>query len=222
MREPHELEPRWHAAAAVVGAIVLYATLPGRFVLGSGTPGEIARWIVPGLGVLLLGPLVATSPRRRSDEESPRRRRVTIVLAAILSIANAASMELLVHQLLIGSKMDGRTLFRSAVAIWLTNVAVFGLWFWQLDRGGPSRRAHGTEGPPDFAFPQMTDPEVAAPGWRPLFFDYFYVAFTNGTAFSPTDTMPLSHTAKALMAVQAGLSLVIVALVAARAVNILR
>jgi uncharacterized membrane protein len=205
----------------LAGGIALYATLPDRFVIGSGLPGEFARWSVPVLEALLVVPLAATAPHRR-EEESGRRRRATMALTAVLTVANTISLGLLVHQLLVGSRIDGQTLFHGAVAIWATNVIVFGLWFWLLDRGGPGARAAGAAGPPDFAFPQETNPELAPPGWRPLFFDYLYVAFTNGSAFSPTDTLPLTRWAKLLMAVQSGLSLVTVALVAARAVNILR
>ena len=107
--------------------------------------------------------------------------------------------------------------------MWATNVIVFALWYWELDGGGPVRRAEG-EAPEknrDFAFIQMTDPEVRARGWHPHFVDYLYVAFTNASAFSPTDTMPLTRRAKLLMALQSGLSIVTLLLVAARAVNIL-
>jgi hypothetical protein len=213
-------EPRVPVVVVVLGAVALYATLPGRFVLGSGVAGEVARWIVPALELALLVPLAAISDA--PHEEAPSwRRPAALVLTAVLSAASAGSVSLLVHELLIGSKMDGRTLFRGAVAIWLTNVVAFGLWYWLFDRGGPAARARGSERPPDFAFPQTTAPELAEPGWRPMFVDYLYVAFTNAAAFSPTDTMPLSRWAKLLMAFQSGLSLVTVALVAARAVNIL-
>jgi uncharacterized membrane protein len=104
--------------------------------------------------------------------------------------------------------------------IWLTNVAVFALWYWQLDRGGPDRRARGDEDPPDFLFVQMTEPSLAR-GWMPSFLDYLYTSFTNATAFSPTDTMPLTVRVKMLMLVQSMVSLITIGLVAARAVNIL-
>jgi hypothetical protein len=107
-------------------------------------------------------------------------------------------------------------------AIWLTNVIVFALWYWELDGGGPPKRLRDPSTPRDFAFVQMTDAEVAAPGWQPRFTDYLYVSFTNSSAFSPTDTMPLTRWAKLLMMVQAGLSILTLLLVAARAVNILR
>ena len=98
---------------------------------------------------------------------------------------------------------------------------VFALWFWELDGGGPPARLRAPKAPRDFAFIQMTDPEVAPPGWRPRYADYFYTSFTNSSAFSPTDTMPLSRTAKWLMLVESSISLLTLLLVASRAVNIL-
>jgi hypothetical protein len=106
--------------------------------------------------------------------------------------------------------------------IWLTNVLVFALWYWELDRGGPVGRALAVKHHPDFLFPQMATPQMAPPDWEPWFPDYFYLSFTNATAFSPTDTLPLSRWAKMLMALQSAVSLSTVALVIARAVNILK
>ena len=99
---------------------------------------------------------------------------------------------------------------------------VFSLWYWDLDRGGPVARAHAMRAHPDFLFPQMASPELAPPDWEPLFVDYFYTSFTNATAFSPTDVMPLSRWAKLAMMLQSAVSLATLALVIARAVNILK
>ncbi|HEY9759248.1 MAG TPA: hypothetical protein V6C97_29080 [Oculatellaceae cyanobacterium] len=109
----------------------------------------------------------------------------------------------------------------SSLETWFTNIVVFALWYWEIDRGGPDQRARHESGPPDFLFPQMSTPSCADPNWTPKFFDYLYVAFTNATAFSPTDVQPLSRTAKALMLIESVISLVTITLVAARAVNIL-
>jgi uncharacterized membrane protein len=106
--------------------------------------------------------------------------------------------------------------------IWLTNVIIFGLWYWEFDRGGPVARTNATHQYPDLMFPQMTAPQLAPPDWEPMFADYLYLAFTNATAFSPTDVMPLSRWAKGAMLLQSAVSIVTVALVVARAVNILR
>ena len=101
-------------------------------------------------------------------------------------------------------------------------MVTFGLWYWTFDRGGPVRRLEPNPRPPDFQFPQMENPDLAAPGWHPQLFDYIYVSYTNSIAFSPTDAMPLSRTAKVLMLIQSSASAVTMLLVAARAVNILR
>jgi hypothetical protein len=106
--------------------------------------------------------------------------------------------------------------------LWATNVLLFSLWYWELDRGGPIAREQQKTAFPDFLFPQMIDPQFAPSDWRPMMLDYLYVSFTNATAFSPTDTMPLSRWAKLLMAVQSGTSLATLGLVVARAVNILQ
>jgi uncharacterized membrane protein len=110
----------------------------------------------------------------------------------------------------------------SGGAIWLTNVIVFALWYWEFDRGGPVARAKGIKPYPDFQFVQMATPELAAPDWEPAFGDYLYLAFTNATAFSPTDVMPLSRWAKSAMALQSAVSIITGALIIARAVNILK
>jgi uncharacterized membrane protein len=125
------------------------------------------------------------------------------------------------NRLIHGGKTTGSTILLGAFEIWVTNVIVFALWYWELDRGGPDDRSMPSHREPDFLFPQMITPGCAKEDWSPSFLDYIYVAFTNATAFSPTDTMPLTPIAKVLMMIQAMISLITVALVAARAVNIL-
>ena len=149
------------------------------------------------------------------------RRRIALVLTSFVSAANAASLALLAHELLHKSPANGRSLITSGTLIWLTNVIIFGLWYWELDRGGPGLRAEGHDGPPDFLYPQMTDDRIEPISWRPQFLDYLYVSLTNATAFSPTDTMPLTPAAKSTMGLQALVSLVTLGLVVSRAVNIL-
>jgi hypothetical protein len=139
----------------------------------------------------------------------------------IVNLANLYSIVLLAYYLIHGGKAGGHELIVSSIAIWLTNVVIFGLWYWEIDRGGPGARTHPVQQPPEFLYPQMANPALASKSWRPTLLDYLYVSLTNATAFSPTDTMPLSPRAKGLMAVQSLASLMTVALVAARAVNIL-
>lgn len=215
---PDRHEPPWPAAAAILAALLLFLSLPEKLTLGP-------NWVVPTLEGVLIVPLVLTRPHR-GLVQSRQRRRLAIFLTGLLSAANAASLALLVHSLLNPNStgaVQGRPLVLAAIVIWLTNVAVFALWFWELDAGGPSARAGQTpRRPPDFLFPQMSAPEWAPQGWRPTFVDYLFTSFTNASAFSPTDTMPLSRWAKTLMMLQAAASIVTVVLVASRAVNILK
>lgn len=206
-------EPRWPASVSLVACATLYVVLPGRLVVGP-------RWLVPILIILPLAPLSAR--RHRHPDESPHIRRVTIGLIALVTIANVISMSLLVAHLLNTSVSQGRGLIYSAVSIWLTNVIVYGLWLWEVDRGGPHRRAGNTTAWPDVQFPQMENPDLAPPDWYPRFTDYLYTSFANGTSFAPADAMPLSARAKLLFASEALVSFVTIAVVAARAVNILR
>jgi uncharacterized membrane protein len=127
---------------------------------------------------------------------------------------------MLLHEITSGQSLAAGQLLLGGAEIWFTNVIVFALWYWEYDRGGPASRAQGIDDTPDLLFPQMTDDKLAA-DWEPIFIDYFYVAYTNATAFSPTDTMPLSRWAKVLFMVQSSISIVLVALIVARAVNIL-
>lgn len=206
-------EPRWPASLAVVAAVVLYVALPDKLRI-------VPIWILPTLEAALLVPLTVFAPHRHL-EESRWRRVAALALIALVNAANLVSLVLLVHELLYGSKANGRELIVASIEIWLTNVIVFGLWYWELDRGGPGERCRHHHRQPDFLFPQMATPGAAPERWVPSFVDYLYVSFTNATAFSPTDTMPLTEWAKLLMLVQSLASLLTVALVAARAVNIL-
>jgi uncharacterized protein (DUF2062 family) len=149
-------------------------------------------------------------------------RRVTIFLIAVINAANVTSVILLVHRLLAANVTQGRNLIYSAVLVWVTNVIVFALWFWEIDRGGPQLRGTEFEKAFDFQFPQMMTPDQAPKNWRPAFIDYLYVALTNGTSFAPADAMPFTAQAKLLMASESIVSLVTIAVVAARAVNILK
>ena len=190
---------RWPEATCVVVAAALFATLPKAFV-----PGPVAvRYVVAALEVAL-GVLLIVGNRRRAS----------LGLIAVIGIGNATALAYLIHQLLYSGGVTGRPLLYAAFDIWVTNVIVFALLYWELDGQ--------TDAVTDFAFPQNSDPEVKAKGWVPRFTDYLYVAYTNASAFSPTDTMPLTHRAKLLMLLQSSVSITTLLLVAARSVNILR
>jgi hypothetical protein len=197
----------------ILAAIALQLLLPQKLSAGP-------RWLIPSLeGALLVGMFFATP--RELEGEHPVRRAVAIGLTAFVSAANVYSLAALTHFLLHGHVSSGQELIVSGVLIWLTNFLIFGLWYWELDRGGPGKRAEGNDGPPDFLFPQMSDDTIEPRHWRPRFIDYLYVSMTNATAFSPTDTMPLSGKAKGVMGLQALVSLVTIGLIVSRAVNIL-
>jgi hypothetical protein len=210
---PPAPEPLWPAQATVLGAIALQLLLPDRLTVGP-------RWLIPALeGVLFIGLLVTTP--RQLEREHPRRRWLANGLVAFVGAANVYSLGALGHYLLHHHVANGRGLIGSGTLIWLTNFLIFALLYWELDRGGPGRRAAGRDGAPDFLFPQMNDDRIQPWGWRPGFVDYLYVSLTNATAFSPTDTMPLSPTAKVVMGIQSIVSLVTIGLIVSRAVNIL-
>ncbi|MFA5883033.1 MAG: DUF1345 domain-containing protein [Acidimicrobiia bacterium] len=216
-----DVELRYVATAAIVVVAALMLVLPDRVA-------NHPRWLVPVvavlLGVLLL--MASLHPRHADDLRHRRLRTLSLVLISVLSAANAASGARLVVDLARGQGInDAATLLLTGGAIWLTNVIVFALWYWELDRGGPLHRwqhpwrDHKREC--GFLFPQMDKEEFADALWRPEFVDYLYLSFTNATAFSPTDVMPLSRWAKMAMLVQSALSIVIIVLVVARAVNVL-
>jgi uncharacterized membrane protein len=210
---PPDPEPFWPALGTVAGAIILQLTLPARLTVGPS-------WLIPALeGALVVG-LLLSSPKE-IEYEHPRRRRWAIGLVALVSAANTYSLVSLSKHLLKHQPTNGRQLIISGMLIWLTNFLIFALWYWEMDRGGPGKRAMGLDEPPDFLFPQMTDDRIQPRNWRPKYVDYLYVSLTNATAFSPTDTMPLSAWSKILMGVQAVLSLVTIGLIVSRAVNIL-
>ncbi len=206
-------EPRWPASVALAACAGLYLVLPSRLVVGP-------KWLLPVLIILPLIPL--SSVRHRHPDESRQVRRLTLTLIGLVTVANVVSMGLLVHHLLVTNVVQGRALIYSAVAVWLTNVIVFALWFWEIDRGGPHRRGAASERLPDLQFPQMENPRLAPEGWRPAFTDYLYTSFANGTSFAPADAMPLTVVMKSLFLGESIVSLVTIAVVAARAVNILR
>ena len=207
-------ENRWPVAAAIMVAIGLQLALPDRLALQS-------RWLLPSLELAMLIGLIIASPVR-FNRESTALRIASLTLTGLLSLANAWSATLLIQGLLQGSEgQDAGPLLSTGAAIWLTNIIVFALWYWELDRGGPAARAHARRPCPTSCSSRCKPPTSPA-HWEPQFLDYLYLSFTNATAFSPTDVMPLSRWAKVPMLRQSLISLVTLALVIARAVNILK
>lgn len=208
-------EPIWHLQLTVLAAIGLQLALPSHYVFGS-------RWILIAAEIFLLVALSFTTPKERIFRSLSRRINVILLITAI-GLTNVYALVRVADKLLsTGQVYNGRDLILTAINIYLTNVIIFSLLYWEMDGGGPGQRLAVARYEQDFMFPQGQNEDYRHPHWRPTFVDYLYVSSTNSMAFSPTDTMPLSRRAKLLMLAQATISLVAIALVAARAVNILR
>jgi hypothetical protein len=213
-------ERRWPVTASVVAAIVL------QILLADALNKPLPHYLLPGLEVALGVGLSIANPVR-IQRTGPLLRAASIALIVLITAANAGSAVLLVHAILFEPKITSNAtpLLASGASIWATNVIAFGLWYWEFDRGGPVERAlgGGNMRPPDFLFPQMGLKQDLVPtNWEPHFIDYLYLSFTNATAFSPTDVMPLARWSKCTMAVQSAVALLVGVLVIARAVNILQ
>jgi uncharacterized membrane protein len=208
-------EQRLPVAVAILVAVVLQLVLPDRLAIHP-------IWLLPGLELVLFVVLTVANPVRITREH-PLLRVASLALIVLISLANAWSVIQLVLGLLraqLGE--DAGPLLASGAAIWLTNVIAFALWYWEFDRGGPVARAHGRKTVPDFQFVQMDNPALAGDDWEPYFLDYLYLSFTNTTAFSPTDVMPLSRWAKMVMLVQSAVSLATIAVIISRAVSLFK
>jgi uncharacterized membrane protein len=209
-------EKRWPVTVTVIVAIVLQLRLPDQLSLR-----PVPSFLLPtleaamGIGLIIANPV-------RFERQSVALRWASLVLILLITTANAASAVRLIQEIVTGHAGGAPgPLLASGASIWITNMIAFALWYWEFDRGGPVHRAHATIQYPDFLFPQMTVTELTPPDWEPRFIDYLYLSFTNATAFSPTDVMPMARWAKLTMAVQSAVSLGLGALVIARAVNIL-
>jgi hypothetical protein len=211
---PGDPESRLPVLGALLTAIALQLLISRNYTL-------VPRWPLIVLEVLLVAVLVMLNPVRLTRSTLLGKYASWVLLGAI-TVDNALSAIVLDARIISGEvSNDPALLLGSGAAIFVTNVIVFGVWYWELDRGGPFARREGQHPYPDFLFPQMENPKVAKPDWRPMFLDYLYVSITNVMAFSPTDTMPLSRWAKMMMSAQAMVALTTAGLVIARAVNVL-
>jgi len=225
-REERRGEARLPAAVAVLAAIALYALLPEPLLVRP-------RFIIPALGVLLLATLVVVNPRRLT-RQTRFSRIASLALVGLIGLANAITLVLLLQALIASQVQNGRALLIAALQVWLTNIIVFGLAYWELDRGGPVARTQKPREqlpPADFRFSQDENADAISEvavgsskksGWVPALHDYLYVSLTNSTAFSPTDTMPLTGRAKLLMGLQCASALIVSILVISRGVSILK
>ena len=216
--EPVFIEPRWPIALAlsfyIALTVVLRVTEATREALGP-------VWLVPGIEIALLVALIAANP---ADLVGRGRwlRPVSITLLGLLAVVATVANVVLVNDLVTGSRMtlSATSLLASGALIWLGNALIFGLLYWELDSGGPLARYRRERPRPDFAFSQHLNPELAPTGWRPRYVDYLVLGVTTSTAFSPTDVMPMTAWAKLTMALQSLISLTVIGLVFARAVNV--
>ena len=219
-RSPSHPAARWPVLAAVVAAGALYLSLPKQFTEGPGQFIGQLRWVVTGAEFALLAAVGAALSRRGRFTRYARRG--VVACTTVISIANAISLGWLVHSIYTGGHLRGRDLIVSATAIWWTNVMVFALWYWVIDGGCVERRLERhPEDLPDLLFPLQQLDHPAAAGWIPAFADYLFVSFTNASAFSPTDTMPLTVRLKMLMLAQGASSVLTLVMVASRAVNVI-
>jgi len=210
-------ERRWPMAVAVLTAIVLQFITPhtGRLKFW---------WVFPVVELAALGAVIIRDPGR-IDRRTRAARRATLVLIVLLTVGTCGGLVVLILDILsptYGPNVGATAILGRGVMVWVTNVVVFSLWFWELDRGGAAERAAASNIPPSFGFPEEAMPELAAEGWIPRYPDYLYLSYTNATAFSPTDTLPVRTWAKMTMMLESSISLVTAILVIARAINTLK
>jgi uncharacterized membrane protein len=206
-------DPLWPGQLTLLAAIALSFSLPDRVTIGPS-------WLMPAAETIGAIGLIAVTPHR-NPHYSRRRRIFELALVGLVTVTYIVSLWLLVYYLAKGGKTGGHPLILAGVVLWIDNVLLFSVWYWVLDRSGPLP-PENADVRPDFIFPQMND-EVHKiyPDWNPNFFDYLYLSLTNASAFSPTDTLPITRVAKLVMGAQSTAALVTVGVVVARAVNIL-
>ena len=218
--QPGNPESRWPVLVALISALVMQGAIPKRYTV-------VPRWPLLAMEVALIVVLLIINPIRLT-RATRLSKAASLVLVAAITIDNTASAVVLDYHILTGTvSNDAALLLGSGAAVFITNIIVYGIWYWEIDLGGPFARAGVTERTPeqrypDFLFPQMDVRRLAPSDWEPRFLDYLYVSLTNVMAFSPTDTMPLTRRAKAMMSLQALVAVSTIALVIARAVNVLR
>jgi uncharacterized membrane protein len=212
MMHPIGRRELWHAQLVFLLAVILQFTLPKELRVGD-------RWTIAVIELILIVGIGITAPRRHISYKGFNRT-IAVLLIGVISFANITSLWLVINGLLNGSDVPGKHLVTAAFAIFITNIISFSLWYWEIDSPGLTGvKKHDAD--PKFDFPQMESQLQHNRGWEPTYFDYLYMSVTNSTAFSPTDTMPLTHFTKAIMSLQAIIALLTVVLVTARAVNIL-
>jgi hypothetical protein len=209
-------EPRWPAGLALIGLIAALALLPGRLKL-------MPEWFVYALGFVVIAPMAAVGLTRTNVRWLRIERAILLGFFGVVTLLTFAGLTELIHTMIRrSSSLSGLTLLSSSIALWIANITNYSLLYWQLDRGGPEARLSGAGGRPDWLFPQDGASENHVPaGWRPTFVDYLYLAYSTATAFSTTEVSPLTSRAKLLMMFESAISLMVIVIVGARAINIL-
>jgi hypothetical protein len=210
------LEPRWPVALAILGVIALLGVLPGRIRL-------LPTWFSYVFGLIVLMPICAVGLLGPTPLRLRVERTVTLIFFAVAGACNLAILANLIGAMVYRSAgVGGLQLLASSTAVWITNVIVFSMLYWQIDRGGPGAEGRDADARSDWLFPQEGAPAGNVPaGWQPTFTDYLYLGYSTATAFSTTDAMPLTQRAKLLMMLESTISLMTIVVVASRAINIL-
>ena len=206
-------ELRWPVSLATILVITLQLVLPDRLTL------NFQNFILV-VEILLLLFIFISNPHRIAQHKS-HIWYSGIALNFVMTISNIAGVIKLIDLLVNGKITDPKLLLLSGGSIWISNMVIFSLWYWEIDGGGSGFRSQSEKYQPDFLFTQLSNPGFAKPDWKPVYLDYFYLSLTNSSAFSPTDVLPLSRIAKSLMAIQSLISMLTLFLIVARAVNVL-
>ena len=218
VKEPAQLfriEPRWPVVLATLAAILMVVLLPERVVL-------FPAWFPYVIGIALILPMAAVGLSAEKARWLRVERTIMLLFIVAMGVGTLANLASLIGAMVRRSgEVGGLQLFASSIVVWVSNVLIFSLLYWRIDRGGPEARANNAGTKPDWLFPQAGAPEDAPPDWRPTFVDYLFLGFSTATAFSPTDALPLTSRAKMLMMLESTMSLGTIVVVAARAINIL-
>ena len=218
MKEPAHLfriEPRWPVVLAILAAILMVVLLPERVVL-------FPAWVPYVIGIALILPMAAVGLSAEKARWLRVERTIMLLFIVAMGVGTLANLGSLIRAMVRRSgEVSGLQLLASSIVVWVSNVLLFSLLYWRIDRGGPEARANNAGTRPDWLFPQAGAPEDAPPDWRPTFVDYLFLGFSTATAFSPTDALPLTSRAKMLMMLESTMSLGTIVVVASRAINIL-
>jgi len=209
------IEPRWPVVLAILAAILMVVLLPERVVL-------FPVWFPYVIGIALILPMVAVGLSAEKARWLRVERTIMLLFIVAMGVGTLANLASLIRAMVRRSgEVGGLQLLASSIVVWVSNVLIFSLLYWRIDRGGPEARANNAGTRPDWLFPQAGAPEDAPPDWRPTFVDYLFLGFSTATAFSPTDALPLTSRAKMLMMLESTMSLGTIVVVASRAINIL-